>query len=260
MKTLSFVIPVYNEQERINKTFNALTNVKLPRGLKLTEVIFVNDGSVDKTAKLIEAFAKKAKLKAAVKLVTYTTNRGKGYALKQGMLKASGDYTLFFDADMSTPLSELAKFKPFMDKNIQVLIGTRKNGHSTVTKHQPLMRELLGKGFTKMTQIALSIDNTDFTCGFKAFSKKSKDAIFPESQIDRWGYDAEILLLARKFGFSQREIAVEWANDERTRVKLVSAIISTFSELGTIVWMHRLKPTLNTILPTSLLTRLNLIK
>ena len=242
MKTISFVIPVYNEEQRLNKTFLALKNFKAPVGLKLSEIIFVDDGSVDQTVLKINK-AKvllSKKLNTKVKLVTYAKNQGKGYAVKQGMLAASGDYTLFFDADMSTPLSELKKFVPFIKNNTDVIIGTRKNGHSTVIIHQPRLRELLGKGFTLMTKTILKLNVTDFTCGFKAFSKEAKNQIFAKSIIKRWGYDAEIIFLADKYKFSIAEKSVIWSNDKNTKVN--KAIPETFMEIFTIYWKHEIKP------------------
>lgn len=258
--TVSFVIPVFNEEKRIDVAFKALKTASLPAGLALKEVIFVNDGSTDNTIQKIETFAKKAKLAAKIVLLTYSTNRGKGAALKEGMLYATSDYTLFFDADMSTPISEITKFKPFMEKGIKAIIGTRKNGHSTVTKHQPLLRRTLGRGFTKITQLVLSIDNTDFTCGFKAFARNAKNIIFEESMIDGWGYDAEILYLTSKHAFSMKEVPVTWANDDRTKVRLISAVSKTLKELATIVWIHRIQPKVSFVIPSSLLTRHNLVK
>jgi dolichyl-phosphate beta-glucosyltransferase len=109
-----------------------------------------------------------------------------------------GDYALFFDADMSTPLSQINNFLPYMENHTDVIIGTRKNGESAVIRHQPLCRELLGKYFTKLTRFVLEVDVTDFTCGFKAFSQSARLTIFPRSIINGWVYDAEILLLAKK--------------------------------------------------------------
>lgn len=241
-KTLSFVIPVYNEELRLGITFKALSGLQLPRGLTLSEVIFVNDGSTDATKSQILGYKSKMKKRMNIQLVTYAQNRGKGYAIRQGMKKSTADYTLFFDADMSTPLSELSKFMPFITNGTDVIVGTRKNGHSTVIKHQPLFREMLGRGFTKITQLALNVDVTDFTCGFKAFSKKAKEMIFSQAEIDGWGYDAELLFLAKKNGFSMAEKAVLWSNDERTKVKLYKAVPQTLSELITIRSKHSVKP------------------
>lgn len=242
MKTISFIIPVYNEESRLNKTFEALRVLVMPLGLKLESVIFVDDGSTDATAAKLKTENLKLKkiLNAGIKIISYPKNRGKGYAIRQGMIAANSDYNLFFDADMSTPLTELKKFVPFMDQNIDVIIGTRKNGESTVIKHQPFIREKLGRCFTLMTQIVLNTWVTDFTCGFKAFSRQSKDKIFPICTIDRWGYDAEVIFLARKMGFSMHERSVLWANNEGTKVKLSKAIPQTLSELARIRLNHRL--------------------
>lgn len=239
MKTISFVIPVYNEAKRLGKTFKALRELQLPHGLKLQEIIFVNDGSTDKTKSDIRKL-----LKANIKLISYKQNKGKGYAVKQGMLASTADYTLLLDADMSTPFSELTKFIPFIKRDIDVIVGTRKNGHSTVIKHQPIIRELLGIGFTKLTRLLLGLNGTDFTCGFKAFSKKAVASIFPNSIINRWAYDAEILLLAQKQHLTIVEKSVLWTNDEATKVAIPTAILQTLYELVTIVYTHTITPAL----------------
>ncbi len=246
MKTLSFVIPIYNEKDRIKKTFKALYELELPRGLDLKQIIFVNDGSSDNSVIILqnEKTALEKKLKTTVKIISYVQNKGKGYAIKQGMLASKADYTLFFDADISTPLSEIKKFVPFINNGVDVIVGTRKNGESTVIKHQPLYRELLGKAFTRFTQLILGLDVTDFTCGFKAFSKQSLLPIFSKSRINRWGYDAEILYLAKKNKLSLVEKSVVWSNDDRSKVNLLSAIPQTFLDLAMIQWKHAMQPSL----------------
>lgn len=240
MITISFVIPVYNEEKRLDNTFKALSELQLPRGLKLEEVIFVNDGSTDKTSKILferirELSASKtsriASLARSIKTISYKENMGKGYAVKQGMLASTSDYTLMFDADMSTPLSEIAKFMPFMEKNIDVVIGTRKNGASTVIKHQPLLREAMGHVFTQIAKTVLQTNVTDFTCGFKAFSKAAKEYIFSQSTINGWAYDSEVIFLSQKGGFSLAEKSVIWGNENGSKVNLFKAIPQTVYEL-----------------------------
>lgn len=250
MKTISFVIPIYNEEKRLQKTFSALRKFTTPEGLKLQEVIFVDDGSTDNSKSKIEnaKLSLGTKLKTKVRIVSYTQNKGKGHAVKQGMLASNADYALFFDADMSTPLSQLKKFIPYIKTNKDVIIGTRKNGQSTVIVHQPKLREFLGRGFTFITKFVLRLNVTDFTCGFKAFSKQAKDKIFKASSINTWGYDAEILFLANKFDFPIEEKAVLWSNDKNTKVKLYKAIPQTFMELFLIYWRHEIKPALLFIL------------
>lgn len=228
-KSLSIVIPVFNESARIGKTFAALEKLTLPTSLTLDEIIFVNDGSTDNTELSIKNSALKNKFN--IKLLSYKENRGKGYAVRQGMLASTADYTLLTDADMSTPFEELAKFEKYVAKNADVMIGTRKNGHSTVIVHQPLHRELMGKCFTKLSQLILNTWVTDFTCGFKLFSRQATLELFPKAQIERWGYDSEIIFLARKAHYPIYEVPVKWSNDQRTKVNLLGDSIQSLKEL-----------------------------
>jgi len=235
MIKLSIVIPVYNEEERLEKTFTALKQGVRSGAFQIAEVIFVDDGSRDNTKKMINTWIKQIKTKkTAYRLVSYGKNHGKGYAVKTGMLAASGDYILFMDADMSTPLPELLKMQPVMLDGKDVIIGTRKNGHSTVIKHQPLYRELLGKVFTLLSNIITNTWVTDFTCGFKVFSHDAAQKVFSRAQIERWGYDAEILFIANSLAISMKEVPVIWTNDERSKVNLLKALPQTLGELYTI--------------------------
>ncbi|MFA5828635.1 MAG: glycosyltransferase [Candidatus Shapirobacteria bacterium] len=226
-KTIDFIIPVYNESMRLSSTVSALNSFAAPKDLKVTKVIFINDGSTDKTLALL----KSAKIKFPKKIVSYPKNMGKGFAIKQGFLAATSDYALFFDADMSTPLSEIKKFIPFISANTSVILGTRKNGHSTVIKHQPWLRENLGKCFTLLSRIILNTNVTDFTCGFKAFSKPAYQTIGRLMTIPRWGFDSEIIFLASRLNFSIAEKSVIWADEPNTKVHLLKDIFRSLSEL-----------------------------
>lgn len=234
MKTLTLVIPVYNEAKRLRKTFSTLNKWKLSAGLKLEQIIFVNDGSTDDSLKIL----KSTPLKFTKRIISYPKNMGKGFAIKKGMLASKSDYTLMLDADMATTPNQIKRFLPLISEGTDVIIGTRKNGHSTVTVHQPFIRENLGKVFTKLSQIVLNVPVTDFTCGFKAFSKQAKNDIFKRSLINRWGYDAEILFLAKNLGYSMVEKSVPWADQKGTKVNLIKDSISSFSELITIRLFH----------------------
>ncbi len=236
MIKLSIVIPVYNEEERLEKTFTALKQGVISDVFQISEVIFVDDGSRDNTKKLIKKWILNQAQDDSTKyrLLSYSRNKGKGYAVKTGMLDAQGDYILFMDADMSTPLPELLKMQPVMVEGKDVIIGTRKNGHSTVIKHQPLYRELLGKAFTLLSNIITNTWVTDFTCGFKVFSKDAAQMVFSRARIDRWGYDAEILFIANNLGMTMKEVPVVWTNDERSKVNLLKALPQTLGELYTI--------------------------
>lgn len=231
--TISFVIPFYNEERRIRYALSALLEGVHTHGLRLEEVIFVDDGSVDISVSIVERYKPRLekKLRAKVTILSYKKNRGKGAAVRTGMLASSADYTLFFDVDMSTPLSELGKFAPLMKRGYDVIVGTRKNGKATVVVYQPLYRQLLGKGFTTLSNMLLSTNFTDFTCGFKAFSKQAKDHVFGLAKIDGWGYDAEILFLSNKFNYHTCEIPVLWANNERSKVNLLKDIVRSLTEL-----------------------------
>ena len=231
--SLSFVIPVYNEEKRLKKTFKALKEANIPSELIVKEVIFVNDGSRDDTKKIIEKNIQRLSsyTGAKVSLINVTLNRGKGHAVKVGMLEAKSDYTLFFDADMATPLSEMNKFVPYFLNKTEVIVGTRKNGHSTVVVRQPRHREILGQGFTYLTKILLNTWVTDFTCGFKAFSKSAKNKIFTQSLVSRWGYDAEILFLAKNLNLECKEVPVAWSDDRNSKVKVLRSIYTTLKDL-----------------------------
>lgn len=225
--TLSLVIPTYNESRRIARAFSALTAFKSIKDIKIEELIFVNDGSSDNTLSLLKKF----KSKYPVKIITYKKNMGKGYAVRRGMLASKSEYTLLMDADIAVPLADISKFLPYMKAGLDVIIGTRKNGHSTVTVHQPWLRENMGKVFTAISKFVLGMNVTDFTCGFKMFKKPAKQAVFRRAQINRWGYDSEILFLAHKLGYNMVEKSVTWADQKNTKVNLLKDSINSFKEL-----------------------------
>jgi dolichyl-phosphate beta-glucosyltransferase len=238
MKTLTIVIPVYNEEKRIEKTFKALEQGFCFDGIKLERIIFVDDGSTDNTNSKLSHFAKASQNKQNseydINIISYKQNRGKGYAVKAGMFASASDYTLFFDADISTPLSEFAKFLPFARKNIPIIIGTRKNGLSTVVIPQPLYRQLLGRCFTILSNLIFNIWVTDFTCGFKMIAKEAKNKIFMVSRINRWACDSEILYLAKTMGFSIVEVPIIWMDSRETKVRLFKDIFASLMELAQI--------------------------
>lgn len=240
MKTLTIVIPVYNESQRLVKVFRSFSNgINLP-GIKLQSVIFVNDGSTDDTEikiqKQISHLSKK--IRAEIKIISYKVNRGKGYAVKRGMRNSNADFTLLMDADMSTPLTELRKFVSAIKEDRPVIIGTRKTQKAAITKPQPLYRQLMGRVFTLLSQTMLNTWVSDFTCGFKIFNKQARKQIFTSARIDRWGYDAEILFLSRIFDYTITEIPVRWHNDERSSVSIVQATFESLKELVQIRLYH----------------------
>lgn len=221
---LSVIIPLYNEQMRLKKmtkVYRFLNQQKLSY-----EVIFINDGSTDNTLGILN------KVLAGFKftLITYEKNRGKGFAIKTGMLAAKGQYLLFTDIDLSTPIEEFTKFLPFLKKT-NILIGSRKIKGSILQKRQGFVRENLGKGFTFLSRVTLNVYLSDFTCGFKCLPKEAAKKIFSKQRIERWGFDPEILFLAKKFGYEIIEIPVKWSNDPKSKVKFPQDIIRSLLDL-----------------------------
>jgi hypothetical protein len=151
------------------------------------------------------------------------------------MLASKGKYKFFTDIDLSTPIEEFNNFIPHL-KQCDVIIATRKIKKSVLVKRQSIIRESLGKGFTLLSRIILRISSSDFTCGFKCFSEKAANIIFGKQKIERWGFDSEILYLAKKNKLKVKEVAVSWTNDARTKVKFPQDIIVSFSELIKIVY------------------------
>jgi dolichyl-phosphate beta-glucosyltransferase len=223
---LSIVVPVYNEENRVEKCISAL-NAYLSSKNFSSEVIFVDDGSKDKTIDRIKSLTPSFKYQ----IVSYPANRGKGYAVKLGMQTAAGSYRLFIDADMSTPIEELDKFLPMLDEAKHVLIGTRKSKGARVLKRQPFWRQKLGEVFTLLSNVLVVANVTDFTCGFKIFSATAADTIFRRQRIDRWGFDTEIVFLAAKFGYKIYEVPVVWTNDSATKVNLWKDVGRSLTDL-----------------------------
>lgn len=232
---LSLIIPVFNEERRLYKTFSALEDFFQENTFKRLEVIFADDGSTDGTAQAVQSFGRKH---PEVRLVSYPSNKGKGFAVRRGMLEAQGAYRLMCDADMSTPLGEFKKFLVPMEQDYSVIIGTRKAAGASIRKPQVWHRRKLGEGYTWLANIVTGLRVSDFTCGFKCFSGEAADRIFRAARISRWSYDAEILYLAHKNGFAACEVPVTWMNDEDSRVRLASDVWRSFIDLIRIRTLH----------------------
>ncbi|MDZ4228888.1 MAG: dolichyl-phosphate beta-glucosyltransferase [Patescibacteria group bacterium] len=215
---LSIVIPVFNEAQRLPQSLTICQ--KAAKANPGWEFIFVSDGSTDTTNQLVK--------QAGFKLIAYVKNQGKGYALKQGVAQASQPLTLISDIDWSTPLSELDKFFPI---SADIVVGSRKTAGAQITKHQSPWREFLGRQFTNLTNLWLGTNVSDVTCGFKLFKTPVAKKLFALSKIKGWGYDAEILYLAKKLGFKVTEVPVIWQNDENTKVSLLKDILRSLIDL-----------------------------
>jgi dolichyl-phosphate beta-glucosyltransferase len=230
---LSVVIPVYNEEKRLS----SLTDVALfLRGQAFTtELIVVNDGSTDETSRLL------ARLDAqfGVRVLSYSVNRGKGFAIRTGILAATGAYRLFMDVDLSTPLKEIDHFLPLLGR-YDIVIGSRKREGAQILVRQPSLRENLGFVFTLTSRWLLGLDVTDFTCGFKCFSASAAQTVFSRARIDRWGFDAEALFIAKGHGLTVHEVPVVWRNDEQTKVRFPRDLFGSAWELAALRVNHAL--------------------
>jgi dolichyl-phosphate beta-glucosyltransferase len=230
--TYSIILPAYNESARIAGTLDRILARATERDWNV-EIIVVSDGSTDDTAAIVRAYAGKH---AVLRLLENPGNRGKGYSVRNGMLHATGDILLFSDADLSSPIEEADKLFAAIAKGADVAIGSRWMDCSLQIRKQPLYRRLFGRIFNLALRIILGLQFKDTQCGFKAFTRRSAQAIFPMQKIERWGFDPELLYLARKFGFVVGEVPVTWSHREGTRIHPLRDGVRMFGELLRIRW------------------------
>jgi len=210
----SIVIPAYNESARLGATLEKVLDYVHAQGWN-AEVIVVNDGSRDTTADIVRTFSAKD---PALRLVENPGNRGKGYSVRNGMLNTRGRIVLFSDADLSSPIEEAPKLFRALEDGADIAIGSRWLRAETQTQRQPLHRQVFGRIFNLILRLTLGLQFADTQCGFKAFKQPAVQAIFPLQKIERWGFDPEILFLARKFKFKVKEIPVAWGHSGGTRI------------------------------------------
>jgi len=231
---LSVIIPAYKEQDRITKTLLAIDQYLQKQSFGY-EIIVVSDGSKDKTAEVVENF--KANIKN-LKLIDNEINHGKGWVVRQGMLAAQGQVRLFMDADNATTIDHFDKMKPYFEAGADVVIGSRDKKDVKGAKQavpQSGFKRLLGNAGNILIQIFAVWGVWDTQCGFKAFSVRAAQAIFPRCKIDRWGFDIEALALARRLKYKIVIVPVYWINDPNSRVNL-KGYLMTFKELFQVWW------------------------
>lgn len=228
----SIVIPAYNESERIGASLDKVLAYTGKRGWD-AEIVVVNDGSRDRTAEIVAGYMVRH---TQVRLIENPGNRGKGYTVRNGMLNAHGDILLFTDADLSSPIYEAEKLFEALRSGADVAIGSRWLQRELQTERQPLYRQLFGRIFNLLLRLILNLKEKDTQCGFKAFTRRAAEAIFPRQHIERWGFDPEIIFLARKLGLKLVEVPVEWAHDDRSKINPVTDGIRMFGEMVKIRW------------------------
>lgn len=216
---LSIVVPAYNEEAVLEATLQSIEEYA-SRKFSSFEIIVVDDGSTDSTAALAR--------RRAVKLIQYGRNRGKGYAVRAGVLESSGDLILFMDADNSTRITELDHFLEEI-KAADMVIGSRALSASRMLVSQSALKRLVGRVGNKLIRTVLALPFEDTQCGFKLMRPKLKN-IFRMQKIERWGFDFEILYLACRRGFKIYESPVTWVNNFDSKVSAWS-YASVFFEL-----------------------------
>ena len=222
---LSIIIPAHNEEKRLPTAFEKIDHF-LKKQKYSYEVIVVENGSHDKTSKVTRNFAKKHPY---VKLMEVKT-RGKGLAVKQGMLKAVGDYRFICDADLSMPIEEIIKFLPPKTQRFDVMIGTRE-GEGSKRIGEPAKRHIIGRIFNLIIKLTILPGFEDTQCGFKMFTAEAADLLFSVQKLNGIGFDIELIFLAKKKGYKIKEVPITWYFDADSRMKLMKDSVRALIEI-----------------------------
>ena len=228
---LSIIIPSYNEELRLPATLDRIV-LYLQTSHGTAEVLVVDDGSQDRTAAVAESY--RAKI-PSLRVVSNGVNRGKGYSVRHGMREARGRIALFTDADLSAPIEEAGKLIEALE-NSDVAIGSRAVDRSLITVHESPFREFAGIVFNKIVRIILWLPFVDTQCGFKAFLRERCGIIFEQQRIERFGFDPELLYLARHHGLHTVEIPVRWGHSAATKVSMLRDSVQMFIDVFIIRW------------------------
>jgi len=233
ISSLSVVIPAYNEASRLGGTLDRVAEflrARVGRG----QILVVNDGSTDATAEL--ARQRREQLGAPqleIRVLDNPGNRGKGYSVRHGMLEATSDWALFSDADLSSPIEECEKLLAAAEPDrADVAIGSRALNRSLIGVHQSLFRENAGRFFNLLMRLATGLAIADTQCGFKLFRREAARQIFRRQRLERFGFDVELLYLARQLGFRIVEVPVRWNHAEGTKVSMLADSLDMFLDLG----------------------------
>lgn len=223
---ISIIVPVFNEETRVKNNLELINSYLNQKKIK-HEIIVVNDGSEDSTLEILSSLEKNL----AFKTISHHKNLGKGAAIKSGVNQAEGELILFTDVDLSVPIEFTATYLDELRKDVDVIIGTRANQKSRVQLRQFWLREFMGEMFTVLTNLILQVGVSDFTCGFKLFRREAAKKIFNRQVIKRWAFDAETLFLAKKYGFSVKEIPVVWRHRSGSKVRFPKDLVEALFDL-----------------------------
>lgn len=232
MATYSLIFPAYNESGRLGATLDKVLNYVAQQRWQV-EIIVINDGSTDDTAEIVRHYAR---LNPIVRLVQNPGNRGKGYSVRNGMLNAHGDVLLFSDADLSSPIAEAPKLLAAIESGADVAIGSRWLNAELQTERQSVLRQIFGRTYNLLLRVILGLRYKDTQCGFKAFTRSAARMIFSAQRIERWGFDPELLFLAKLYGLRVAEVAVEWGHAEASKINPLRDGARMFGEMLSIRW------------------------
>jgi dolichyl-phosphate beta-glucosyltransferase len=228
---LSIIIPSFNEETRLPATLDRIA-AYIRTIHQNTEVIVVDDGSTDRTAAVAESFREQI---PQLRVLSNATNRGKGFSVRHGSLEARGEITLFTDADLSAPIEEADKLLAAL-KTCDVAIGSRAMNRKLIGVRESLFREFAGIIFNKIVRLILRLPFVDTQCGFKAFRRGPCRIIFEQQTIERFGFDPELLYLARHHGLSTVEVPVRWSHSPATKVSMMRDSVQMFLDVLIIRW------------------------
>lgn len=228
---LSLILPIFNESLRFKTGLKIALNY-LQKQSYSWEIIIVDDGSNNTNISGLDLINS-----TKVKLLRTAHNFGKGHAIRLGIDAAVGEYIVFSDIDFSVPITYLPQFLSALNK-FDVAIGSRRLAGSVIAQHQHFLREFLGQGFTKLSNLILGLNHSDLTCGFKAFRASVAKGLFFRQHLNRWAFDPEILFLAKKVGYTITEIPVTWHNDPLTKVNLFKDTLTSLISLFQIRLIH----------------------
>ncbi len=232
---LSIIVPAYNEEQRLGRALARIREyfASRPAGVAGLEIIVVDDGSTDQTARIARDWTREMPF---LRLVSNGENRGKGYSVRHGMLEASGRIALFTDADLSSPIEESEKLLSAIRAGNDVAIGSRALDRSLIFARQARFREVAGIIFNGFVRLFTGLAIHDTQCGFKAFVREPCRVIFEQQRIEGFGFDPEILFLARRHGLRTAEVPVRWAHDPGTKVRVLRDSLLMFGDLVYIRW------------------------
>jgi glycosyltransferase involved in cell wall biosynthesis len=228
---VSIVVPAFNEAARIGDSIRKIDRYMRNSKYGL-ELLIVDDGSSDKTAEIIKCHSSQR-----LRFVQNDSNHGKGYTVRQGVLAATGRYVLFTDADLSAPIQELDKLLEVATKEkVDIVIGSRALDRKYIERHQSRFREFGGTVFNLMVRLLLGLQLRDTQCGFKLFHRARSRKIFEQQTTYGFGFDPELLFLAKRNGLTIRETPVRWSHAEGSKVNLLRDGIRMFVDLVRIRW------------------------